>query len=70
MGADVNVKDENRATPLHVAAYNGHPEVIEVLLKHGARKDLTDDSNRTPLQDAELNKNINEHFDRITALLK
>ena len=37
---------------LHLAAINGHPKVVEVLLKHGARKDVKDKSRYTPLMDA------------------
>ena len=31
--ADVNVKDNRRCTPLHVAALFGHAEAVELLLK-------------------------------------
>ena len=55
-GADVDAKTDYQNTPLHIAAYHGHPEVAEVLLKHGARKDLKNDDNQTPLQVAEYYK--------------
>ena len=31
---DVNVLDENGYTPLHLAAYQGHSEIVEMLLAH------------------------------------
>lgn len=31
---DVNGRDENDMTPIHLAASNNHPEVVEVLAKH------------------------------------
>ena len=36
--------------PLHSASYKGLPKVVEALLKNGARKDLKNDDDRTPLQ--------------------
>lgn len=39
----------NRMTPLHVAAAHGRKEVVQVLLKEGARVDSKDRFGRTPL---------------------
>lgn len=39
----------NRMTPLHVAAAHGRKEVVQVLLKEGARVDSKDRLGRTPL---------------------
>ena len=36
-GADVNAKDEDGDTPLHVAVYRNSVEVKELLKKHGAK---------------------------------
>ncbi len=36
MQADVNVKDDWEATPLHNAASKGHSEIVALLLEHGA----------------------------------
>ncbi|KAM6507109.1 hypothetical protein FALCPG4_018498 [Fusarium falciforme] len=36
-------------TPLHLAACGGHSAIIEVLLKHGARPDVKDQTGSTPL---------------------
>ncbi|KAI0331990.1 ankyrin [Cubamyces sp. BRFM 1775] len=35
-GVDVNARDENGYTPLHLAADRGHAEVVKVLLERGA----------------------------------
>ncbi len=32
----INAKDTDGSTPLHCAAWKGHPEVVSVLLDHGA----------------------------------
>jgi len=37
-GGDVNAKDEVGWTPLHIAEYNGHKDVADLLKKNGARK--------------------------------
>ena len=33
---------QRNQTPLHVAAANGHKDVMEVLIRHGARMDVVD----------------------------
>lgn len=38
-GADVNARNTNFKTPLDKAVKGGHQEVIEMLLKYGAKKD-------------------------------
>ena len=55
-GADVNAIDENLDTPLHFAARRGFEKVVEILLKHGARKYFTNNKGQTPLQLAEMFK--------------
>ena len=35
-GTDVNAKDEDGYTPLHVAAWEGHKEIAELLIAKGA----------------------------------
>ena len=37
LGAEVNVTDENGRTPLWWAIVRGEMEMVEMLLKHGAR---------------------------------
>src|SRR6266702_1196685 len=46
---DVNARDKNQATPLHLASYYGHDDIAEVLLDHGARANAEDIRGRTPL---------------------
>ena len=41
-GIDVNFKDIDSRTALHVAACQGHPVVVELLLKRGAKVDAKD----------------------------
>ncbi len=41
-----NLKD---ITPLHLAAFMGHRDMVELLLSHGAEKAATDSQGRTPL---------------------
>ena len=38
-GADVNTRDKDNATPLHLASYSGVASVVDVLLDHGAEAD-------------------------------
>ncbi|XP_053593925.1 putative ankyrin repeat protein RF_0381 [Microplitis demolitor] len=38
-GADVNSSGQKGSSPLHVAAWYGHPEIIELLINNGARLD-------------------------------
>ena len=51
-GADVNVLDEDNATPLHLAAGKGVVGVVHVLLEHGANVGVEDNRRRTPLHAA------------------
>lgn len=51
-GADLNVKDEQGATMLHVAAANGYMSVGELLLEHRLSPDERDADGWTPLHAA------------------
>jgi hypothetical protein len=46
---NVNVKDVIGRTPLNDAAFNGHFEIIRLLLQNGADVNVKDDDGRTPL---------------------
>lgn len=46
---DVNMCNEKGATALHRASGNGHTEVLELLLSHGALANVSDSDNWTPL---------------------
>ena len=39
IGADARVARNNAFTPLHAAAMNGHAEICEILIRHGANVD-------------------------------
>ena len=54
-GADFNAKDNNGATPLHLAAYNGHGEAVDVLLEKGADFNAKNNDGATPLHLAAYN---------------
>ncbi|GAB2299029.1 hypothetical protein Dimus_033104 [Dionaea muscipula] len=57
LGADVNYRDIDNRTPLHVAACQGYGEVVELLIRKGARIDSKDRWGSTPLADAIYYKN-------------
>ena len=46
---DANTRDNDKWTPLYRASQQGHPEVAQVLLEHGADVNSRDDSNETTL---------------------
>lgn len=49
-GANPNCRDNISRSPLHLAAMGGqHPEVVRVLLEHGAMVDIRDSVGDTPL---------------------
>ena len=48
-GADVNARNKNGITTLHLAVHNGNLNLIEFMLEHKARLDVKDNSGRTPL---------------------
>ena len=48
-GADVNVRDKHRRTPLHRAAQFGHVQAVQLLLRLGANKNAEDENGWTPL---------------------
>ncbi|KAJ3115722.1 hypothetical protein HDU96_000134 [Phlyctochytrium bullatum] len=46
---NINARNRQRETPLHVAAKEGNTEIIEILLDHGASAHVVDKSGNTPL---------------------
>ena len=48
-GANVNSRDKEQRTPLHVAVWSGGGPVAEILLEHGADLNAIDRSGNTPL---------------------
>ena len=63
-GADVNIYDDEGVTPLHLAAYTGHPLMVQMLLDYSASVNQKDRLGRTALHFARLGKN-NPKVDRI-----
>ena len=51
-GADVNAHRGDHWTPLHIASFLGSPDIVQFLLKHGARVDAVDNLSRTSLHHA------------------
>ena len=49
-GADVNARENECITPLHMASKGGNLVVARVLVEYGANVDAEDDKGRTPLQ--------------------
>ncbi|MFP3017740.1 MAG: ankyrin repeat domain-containing protein [Candidatus Tisiphia sp.] len=52
---DINAKDKNGRTPLHIAAKEGFTDIIELLIKSGATVDVLGYEKRTALHEAALN---------------
>ena len=57
-GADPNVHDDQKLTPLHLAAVGGHALCLKLLLEYHADPFRTDVDNRTPVKLAEQSGNI------------
>jgi ankyrin repeat protein len=54
----VNVYDYKRRTPLHFAAFEGHQECLEFLIRKGGDVDAKDIDDQTPLHLATLNGSV------------
>lgn len=64
-GANYNCSDYDQRTPLHIAAAEGHLELVEEMLKSGASVHAKDRNNQTPLFDAIQGR----HYDVIRLLV-
>ncbi len=56
---DINVQDFNKRTALHVAAAGDLEEIVAFLIERGARLDIQDHVNATPLEAAYLSNSWN-----------
>jgi uncharacterized protein len=48
-GATINLANNYGKTPLHIAVIDGHRDLVELFLDHGADKEARDHKNFTPL---------------------
>ncbi|KAL7555986.1 hypothetical protein ACA910_018384 [Epithemia clementina (nom. ined.)] len=48
-GVDINATTKSGSTAIHLAALNGHSEIIKILHSHGATVDTKDNDGATPL---------------------
>ena len=63
-GADVNVLDSNKETPLHKACFRGHKNIVETLILNNATIDAKAEDGSTPLYIAAL-----KHHQEVALLL-
>lgn len=68
-GADVNVRDCEENSPLHIAALNNHPDIMNLLVRSGAHFDSTNAHNQTAcdlLDEKEMAKNLIQPINHTT----
>jgi predicted phosphatase len=55
-GADINKQNINGSSPLFSASGQGHIQIVEILLKHGASKDIPNNKGKKPIDVAKTSK--------------
>lgn len=68
-GADVNSRDEDDNSPLHIAASNGHPDIMNLLISCGTHFDSTNAFQQTAcdlLDEKELARNVIQPINHTT----
>ncbi|KAI4821117.1 hypothetical protein KUCAC02_029065 [Chaenocephalus aceratus] len=68
-GADVDCRDEDDNSPLHIAASNGHPDIMNLLISCGTHFDSTNAFQQTAcdlLDEKELSRNIIQPINHTT----
>lgn len=53
---EINQIEPNGSTALHVAAYEGHDKIVELLLQKGASFSIINKNNKTPLDEAKTDE--------------
>ena len=57
-GADINARNKQDLTPLHIAVSKGHIKIIELLVSKEADTNIKDERGRTAIQLAERHKSF------------
>ncbi|XP_023692499.1 protein fem-1 homolog C [Paramormyrops kingsleyae] len=68
-GADVNCRDQDNNSPLHVAASNNHPDIMNLLISCGSHFDSTNSFNQTAcdlLDEKEMARNLIQPINHTT----
>ena len=60
-GSDVNARDKNQATPLHLASHTSWIELVQALLDNGAEADARNADGQTPLHQLSNNIHLDEY---------
>ncbi|MEO0202771.1 MAG: ankyrin repeat domain-containing protein [candidate division WOR-3 bacterium] len=56
-GADINIKNNNGKTPLHIAVENEYEDIVKLLLEKNVDVNIKDNEGNTPLHKAVKNGN-------------
>ncbi|CAF0970833.1 unnamed protein product [Didymodactylos carnosus] len=61
---DINRIEPHGSTALHVASFNGHAQIVRLLLDVGAARNLLNNYGSTPYEEAEKYPEIRRMFER------